>query len=166
MKKTKLIKTIAIICSAIGLASLSFAPALADDCTDICTCPNVSSEVRAAAGCPGEEIGELPAVIQGILNAIIGVSGIVAVIFVIIGGINYMTSSDDAGKLKKAKDTILYALIGLAICALAFAIVNWTIGAIGGANNADATDDADSSQVVKPGDNNNSNNNGPTPQTQ
>ena len=39
-----------------------------------------------------------------------------------------MTSTGDAGKVKQAKDTILYAVIGLIICALAFAIVNWTIG--------------------------------------
>ena len=65
-----------------------------------------------------------------IINAVIGVLGLVCVVVMIIGGINYMTSSGDAGKVKKAKDTILYGLIGLIICALAFAIVNWVIGSI------------------------------------
>ena len=59
-----------------------------------------------------------------ILNSIIGVLSIVAIIFVIIGGYRYITSTGDAGKLQKAKATILYACIGLAVCALAFAIVN------------------------------------------
>lgn len=68
--------------------------------------------------------------ITTILNAIIGVLGIVAVIVIIIGGISYMTSAGDAGKVKKAKDTILYGVIGLIICALAFAIVNFVIGNI------------------------------------
>ena len=62
-----------------------------------------------------------------ILNAIIGVLGIVAVVVIIIGGVGYMTSSGDAGKVKKAKDTILYGLIGLIIVALSFAIVNFVI---------------------------------------
>ena len=68
--------------------------------------------------------------IQHIINAVIGVLGIVCVIVIIIGGINYMTSSGDSGKVKKAKDTILYGVIGLVICVLAFAIVNFVIANI------------------------------------
>lgn len=65
--------------------------------------------------------------ITSIINAVIAVLGIVCVVVMIIGGINYMTSSGDAGKVKKGKDTILYGLIGLVICVLAFAIVNFVI---------------------------------------
>ena len=65
--------------------------------------------------------------ITGIINAVIAVLGIVAVVVIIVGGIGYMTSSGDAGKVKKAKDTILYGVIGLVIVVLAFAIVNFVI---------------------------------------
>lgn len=65
--------------------------------------------------------------VTGIINAVIGALGIVCVVVMIIGGVNYMTSSGDAGKVKKAKDTILYGLIGLVVCVLAFAIVNFVI---------------------------------------
>ncbi len=65
--------------------------------------------------------------IINIINGVIGVLGIVAVIVIIIGGIGYMTSAGDAGKVKKAKDTILYGVIGLIIVVLAFAIVNFVI---------------------------------------
>ena len=68
--------------------------------------------------------------IGNIITAIIGILGLVCVVIIIIGGIGYMTSSGDAGKVKKAKDTILYACIGLIVCALSFAIVNWVIKAI------------------------------------
>lgn len=85
----------------------------------------------------GTEIGEvgdgrntLQADITSILNVVIGVLGLVCVIIIIIGGVNYMTSTGDAGKVKKAKDTILYGVIGLVVCALAFAIVNFVIGSI------------------------------------
>lgn len=67
-----------------------------------------------------------------IINIVIGVLGIVCVVVIIIGGINYMTSSGDAGKVKKGKDTILYGVIGLVICALAFAIVNFVINSLNG----------------------------------
>lgn len=72
----------------------------------------------------------LVASITDILSAVIGVLGIVCVVVMIIGGVTYMTSSGDAGKVKKGKDTILYGLIGLVICVLAFALVNWVIGSI------------------------------------
>ena len=65
--------------------------------------------------------------VVGILNGVIGVLGLVAVVVMIIGGVNYMTSAGDAGKVKKAKDTILYGLIGLIVCILAFALVNFVI---------------------------------------
>ncbi len=65
--------------------------------------------------------------VTNILNAVIGILGLACVIIIIVGGVNYMTSSGDAGKVKKAKDTILYGIIGLVICVLAFAIVNFVI---------------------------------------
>ena len=65
-----------------------------------------------------------------IINAIIGVLGVIAVLVIILGGVQYMTSSGDAGKVKKAKDTILYGIIGLVICIFAAAIVNFIIAKI------------------------------------
>lgn len=65
--------------------------------------------------------------ITGIISAVIAVLGLVCVVVMIIGGVNYMTSAGDAGKVKKGKDTILYGLIGLVVCVLAYALVNWVI---------------------------------------
>lgn len=65
--------------------------------------------------------------VTGIMNGIVGALALVAVVVVIIGGVKYMTSNGDAGKVKTAKDTILYGLIGLVVCALAAAIVNFVI---------------------------------------
>ena len=73
---------------------------------------------------------DLTEVVKQIANAVIGVLGIVCVVVMIIGGVNYMTSSGDTSKVEKGKKTILYATIGLAICVLAFAIVNFVINNI------------------------------------
>ena len=116
-----------IIVSTLGINIFISTPTSATD--NICNNSNVSSEVKAAAGCGGTT-GTLDSALTSILNAIILIMGIVAVIFIIIGGVNYMTSSGDSNKTKKAKDTILYAVIGLIICALAFAIVNFVISGI------------------------------------
>ena len=88
----------------------------------------VIDPVKVGNSKPGKN--QLKTDIGTILNWIIGSLGIVAVIVIIIGGINYMTSSGDAGKVDKAKKTILYGVIGLIICALAAAIVNFVIGII------------------------------------
>ena len=117
---------IAAFC-ALGLNAFTpFTPAFADD--SICNNPHVDDQIKAASGCPSTGTSDdLPNVVQGIVNAIILIAGVIAVVFIIYGGIQYMTSAGDAGKTKKAKDTILYAAIGLIICALAFAIVNFVI---------------------------------------
>lgn len=116
-----------LIVSVLGLSLFSFTPVV-HAADDICSKnPNeVPEAVYKAAGCDGNQ-NELPNTITSIINSIIAVTGLIAVIFVLIGGINYITSAGDSGKLEKAKKTILYACIGLAICALAFAIVNWVI---------------------------------------
>ena len=110
--------------------------------SNICSDSAVPQSVKDAAGCNANDT--LQSSLTSILSSIILIMGIVAVIFIIIGGVNYITSSGDSNKVKKAKDTILYSVIGLVICALAFVIVNFVIGSIlkQGSNNDDEDDDA------------------------
>lgn len=129
----KIIKlSVLVLVGLFGLTSLSPTIVFAAGSTgyaDVCS-QDVPQGVKDAAGCPGNSNSDLPTVIQNILNAIIGVAGIISVVFIVVGGIQYITSTGDPGKTKKAKDTILYSLIGLVICALSFAIVNFTISRI------------------------------------
>ena len=121
---------LAIFIPAITMLSPVYA-----DCKSVCdTDCNVPQAVKDAAGCDGASTQAIDSVVINIINAIIGMLGLVAVIFIVIGGVGYMTSSGDAGKVKKAKDTILYACIGLAVCALSFAIANFAINAINESN--------------------------------
>lgn len=116
------------------------------NCTNICDdkCP-VDDAVKRANGCDrNNSKDELPNVITGIINGIIAALGIVAVVFIVIGGVQYMTSAGDSSKTKKAKDTILYATIGLIICVLSFAIVNFVIkNLIGGQATGNYTSQTD-----------------------
>ena len=70
--------------------------------------------------------------IKLILTAVFSIIGVVAVVMIILGGISYATSQGDPGKVKKGKDTILYGVIGLIVALLAFAIVNFVLGALQG----------------------------------
>lgn len=80
-------------------------------------------------GCPSELFGDT-GVFRQVTNVILYIVGIIAVIMLIIGGIKYVVSGGDAKKVTDAKNTVLYAIIGLVICFLAFAIVNFVIAAL------------------------------------
>lgn len=70
--------------------------------------------------------------IKTIVNVMLFILGAIAVIMIIVGGIRYATSGGDASQTKAAKDTILYAVIGLVVAILAYAIVNFVVGAFSG----------------------------------
>lgn len=69
---------------------------------------------------------------QRIANTIIFITGAVAVIMVIIGGLRYVLSSGNPQATAGAKDTILYAVIGIVVAALAYAIVNFVVVKLNG----------------------------------
>ena len=52
--------------------------------------------------------------------------------YLLLTGLRYILSGGDNKKITDAKNTILYAIIGLIIAVLAFAIVNFVLNAIGG----------------------------------
>lgn len=82
----------------------------------------------------GEGCIEPNVLVENLINWFIAIAGLVSTIFLIYGGITYITSSGDATKLQKAKNTILYSLIGLAIVALATVITAFVSSAIRDAN--------------------------------
>jgi ABC-type Fe3+ transport system permease subunit len=62
-----------------------------------------------------------------IINTVLFVAGIVATGFLVYGGVQYLTSAGAAEKVKTAKNTIMYAIIGLIVCILAYAIVKFVV---------------------------------------
>lgn len=87
------------------------------------------AEAARCDECPRDLFGD-NGVFKQVTNTILYVVGIIAVIMLIIGGIRYVTSGGDAKKVTDAKNTVLYAIIGLVIAFLAFAIVNFVISAL------------------------------------
>ena len=99
--------------------------------------------------CATQECVDAGALVSGTIQWFIAIAGIVSAVFVVYGGISYMTSSGDPGKLKKAKDTIMYALIGLAIVALAEVITAFVTSRINEANEAANVNQINISKEVK-----------------
>lgn len=61
----------------------------------------------------------------GLLNTTYWLAGIIAIIIIIIAGFMYVTSTGDAAKVAKAKNAILYAIIGLIIIIFAYVITGF-----------------------------------------
>jgi hypothetical protein len=80
-------------------------------------------------GGKGANTDELADNLKTIVNVLLFILGAIAVIMIIIGGVRYTTSNGDASAIKGAKDTILYSVIGLIVAILAYAIVNFVLGA-------------------------------------
>lgn len=68
--------------------------------------------------------------VMSIFNKVFFWSGIVAVIMIVYGGIQYTTSTGNPAGTAKAKTTILYSIIGLLVVILAAAIINVVVGAM------------------------------------
>ncbi len=78
-------------------------------------------------------------VVGSIINVVIGIVGVIAVVMMIVGGINFITSQGDTAKVTKARNTILYGVVGLVVALLAFAIVNFVISSMESAGGAAGT---------------------------
>ena len=74
-------------------------------------------------------------VFRTVTNILLFIIGAVAVIMLVIGGIRYTISGGDQNQVTAAKNTILYAIIGIVVAILAYAAVNFVLNSFG-ANDA------------------------------
>ena len=65
--------------------------------------------------------------VHKIINLLIYAVGIIAVIMIVIGGLRYTVSSGDQAGVTTAKNTVMYAVIGLVVAVLSYAVVNLVI---------------------------------------
>ncbi len=81
--------------------------------------------VDTISGIAGGE--DLAGVISTIINIFLGLAGLIAAIYLILGGVSYITSRGDSDKAEDAKNTILFAIIGLIVIGLSAVITNFVI---------------------------------------
>lgn len=98
------------------------------------------AEAARADGMPAELIGD-GGVINQFTNIILYIVGFISVVMLIWGGIRYIISGGDSKKITDAKNTILYAILGLVIVFFAYAIVNFVLNAIGAQTTPEATEE-------------------------
>jgi hypothetical protein len=66
-------------------------------------------------------------VFSKISSVLLFIVGAIAVIMIVIGGLRYVISGGDASQVQSAKNTILYALVGIIVAILAYAAVNFVV---------------------------------------
>lgn len=86
------------------------------------SCKAAGSNAVCSAG--SDNLGKM---IGNIINILLYLLGAIAVIMIIIGGIKYATANGDPSQVKSAKDTIMYAVIGLVVALMAGGIVNFVV---------------------------------------
>ncbi len=97
-------------------------------------CTGIGGTLNAAGKCvvatSSGKVGDLGTAFKAVANTLIFVVGAISIIMVIIGGLRYVLSGGDSAGIKSAKDTVLYALIGVGVAIVAYALVNFVITAI------------------------------------
>jgi len=77
-----------------------------------------------------DSAGVFQGIVKPIIQTLILIIGGIAVVVIVIGGLMYVLSAGDANNVKRAKDTIMYAAIGLIVALIAQTIVSFVIGAL------------------------------------
>lgn len=84
----------------------------------------------ANQGQTGDPLGGTGGIIARVTNLVALMGGIAAVVIIMISGFRYITSAGEASKVSAAKDTILYAVIGLVVIALARTIIIYVVNKV------------------------------------
>ncbi len=130
--KRKLLAIVAVVffLAAVGLSvpRLAFAATADTAQTDICAGVDaVQTQANGTSACATNGTSAVGSIIHTVINVISFFVGLVAVIMIIVGGFRYITSGGDSGKASSARTTIVSAVIGLLIVALAQVIVQFVL---------------------------------------
>lgn len=118
--------------SALALAMsfvIGLAPVSAQNRAKVCE--GIGATVGTADGCSGGSGGvSVEGVVRTVINLLSYAVGVVSVIMIIIGGFKYIMAAGDSNQIQSAKNTILFAIVGLVIVAIAQVIVQFVINEV------------------------------------
>jgi hypothetical protein len=128
---TSLRKKIVTLSAALGLMFVPIAAPVAVYAVDIEQNLECGADFKldSSGGCASTNTGtaRIQSIVEDVINIFSVIVGIVAVIMIIVGGFKYITSGGDSGNITSAKNTIVYAVIGLVIVALAQFFVQFVL---------------------------------------
>ncbi len=90
----------------------------------------ICDAIGSGASCDSGKGTSVNNVIAAVINILSSVVAVLAVIMIIVAGFKYITASGDSSKITSAKHTLIYAIVGLAIAALAQTIVKFVLSKV------------------------------------
>ncbi len=125
----KVLLTLAISLSTLGLSTtLLGSGAFAQfDAAKNAACEGVAVTDSNTNCNSGDSSGSLNGILTTALGLLSIVAGVITVIVIIVGGVKFITSQGDASNVSSAKNTVLYALVGLMIVALSQIMVRFVL---------------------------------------
>lgn len=129
MKKVRtIITTLAVIIGLVGVFSPATAGAINVFNPNTTTNPqSVCATQPSNDICKASKTDKLQNYVKPIINIVLYFLAAIAVVVIIIAGFMYVVSGGDASAVTKAKNTILYAVVGLIVAIMAYAIVNFVV---------------------------------------
>jgi len=86
-----------------------------------------SGGTYSGTSCSGGTDKTVGGILKSVANILIFLVGAVSVVMVIIGGLKYVLSNGDQSQVTSAKNTVLYAIVGIVVAFFAYAIVNFVL---------------------------------------
>lgn len=116
------------LCALSALVFVSVpAHALFEGSTDQ-ACNGAGLQDTGGCAATNDKSNQVASTLKSILNILSFIVGVVAVIMIIIGGIRFVTSQGEASSTALARNTIIYAIVGLFVAAVAQVLVHFVIG--------------------------------------
>ncbi|MBR5621449.1 hypothetical protein IKW75_03165 [Candidatus Saccharibacteria bacterium] len=121
----KIIAVVLALVLGVSLVGITTVPAFAENDYTKEACEKITDAgQRAALGCDDNN-QTVPIVVTNIIRGIISVLGVVAVVVIVVAGQRYIVAQGDPGKITAARNMLIYAVVGLVIAILSFAIVSF-----------------------------------------
>lgn len=126
MKKNKFsYLSVAVVTAFVSLMGVFSPVVFADAKSAACAGAGLVANGGSCDAAPGDP--NVESAVQKGINLFSAVVGIIAVVMIIVGGLKFMTSQGDASQANSARNTLIYAAVGLVIVALAQLIVKFVL---------------------------------------
>ncbi len=129
MKIKYLLSVFLVFSALVGGLFANNAPAMANDGFD--ACDGVVGVAKNSPICEGRNQDgeeELQDTVFDVINILLTVIGAMAIVVIIISGLYFVISQGNADRVKTAKNALTYAVVGLVVSIMSYAIVNFVIG--------------------------------------
>ena len=94
-------------------------------------CDQLNTQSQGTVKCDGSSESSVSKIIEQVVNLLTFIIGTAAVVIIVVAGLMYVVSGGNPQNTARAKDAIIYAVVGLIVTVMARLVVNFVISRIG-----------------------------------